>query len=39
MVDATAILAIFGVIGSIAVFSVLGFRITRLMKTCNSEDL
>lgn len=39
MVDATAILAVFGVIGSITVFAVLGYRITRLMKTCNSEDL
>jgi|GEM_PF-1637731 len=39
MLDATAILAVFSVMGSIVVFGVLGYRITRLMKTCNSEDL
>jgi len=39
MLDATAILAVLGVIGSITVFGVLGYRITRLMKTCNSEEL
>lgn len=38
MVDATAILAILSVVGSIAVFIILGFRVTRLMKACNSED-
>ena len=36
--DATAILAILGVLGSITVFSVLGYRITRLMKITQSED-
>jgi len=39
MLDATTILAILAVMGSITVFGVLGYRITRLMKTCNSEDL
>jgi len=39
MLDATAILAVFGVIGSVTVFGVLGYRITRLMKTCNSDEL
>jgi len=39
MVDATAILAVISVVGSITVFAVLGYRITRLMKTCNSEEL
>jgi len=39
MVDSTAVLAVLGVIGSITVFAVLGYRITRLMKTCNSEEL
>jgi len=39
MLDATVVLAVIGVIGSITVFGVLGYRITRLMQTCNSEDL
>lgn len=38
MMDATAILAILGVIGSVIVFAFLGVRITSLMKTCKSED-
>ena len=38
MMDATAILAVLGVIGSVMVFTFLGVRITRLMKTCKSED-
>jgi len=38
MLDSTAVLAVLGVIGSITVFIVLGVRITRLMKTCRSED-
>jgi hypothetical protein len=38
MMDATAILAIVGVIGSAIVFTFLGIRITGLMKTCKSED-
>lgn len=38
MVDATAVLAVLGVIGSIAVFTFLGIKITGLMKTDNSED-
>jgi hypothetical protein len=36
--DAVAIGAILSVIGSIVVFIVLGVRITKLMKTCNSAD-
>lgn len=36
--DATAIGAVLSVIGSIVVFVVLGVRITRLMKTTQSED-
>lgn len=36
--DATAIGAILSVIGSIIVFIFLGVRITRLMKSCNSQD-
>lgn len=36
--DATAIGAVLSVIGSIIVFVVLGVRITRLMKSCNSQD-
>jgi hypothetical protein len=36
--DATAIFAILGVIGSMAVFTILGYRITRLMKVTQSED-
>jgi len=38
MLDATAVLAVLGVIGSIAVFIFLGVKITSLMKTDNSED-
>lgn len=38
MMDATAILAILGVVGSVVVFVFLGIRITGLMKTCKSED-
>ena len=38
MLDATAVLAVLGVVGSIAVFAFLGFKVTSLMKTCNSED-
>ncbi len=36
--DATAILAILSVVGCVIVFTVLGIRITHLMKTCQSED-
>jgi hypothetical protein len=36
--DATAILAVASVIGSIVVFVVLGLRINSLMKSCNSQD-
>lgn len=36
--DATAILAIASVIGSIVVFAFLGVRINSLMKSCNSQD-
>lgn len=36
--DATAIGAILSVVGSIIVFAFLGVKITRLMKTCNSQD-
>lgn len=36
--DATAIGAILSVVGSIIVFTFLGVKITRLMKTCNSQD-
>lgn len=36
--DATAIGAVLAVIGSIIVFVFLGVRITRLMKTCDSQD-
>jgi len=39
MLDATTILAVLSILGSITVFGVLGYRITRLIKTCNSEDL
>ncbi len=38
MLDATAVLAVLGVVGSAIVFAFLGVRITRLMKTCKSED-
>lgn len=38
LMDATAIGAVLSVIGSIIVFVVLGVRITRLMKSCNSQD-
>ena len=38
IMDATAIFAILGVIGSMTVFTVLGYRITRLMKVTQSED-
>jgi hypothetical protein len=38
MLDATAILAVLGVVGSVIVFAFLGVRITSLMKTCKSED-
>jgi hypothetical protein len=38
MMDATAILAILGVVGSVAVFAFLFVRITGLMKTCKSAD-
>jgi len=30
---------VLSIIGSVTVFAVLGYRITRLMKTCNSENL
>jgi len=36
--DATAIAAILGVIGSVIVFVVLGIRINHLMNNTNSED-
>ena len=36
--DATAVFAIASVVGSVIVFTVLGIRITRLVKTCNSEE-
>ena len=36
--DATAILAIASVIGSIVVFVVLSVRIKQLMNSCNSRD-
>jgi len=36
--DATAIGAVLSVIGSIIVFVFLGIRISRLMKSCNSQD-
>jgi len=39
MLDATAVLAVLSVVGSVTVFSVLGYRISRLIKTCNSEDV
>ena len=38
IMDATAIGAILSVVGSIIVFAFLGVKITRLMKTCNSQD-
>lgn len=38
IMDATAIGAIFGVVGSIIVFVFLGVRIMQLMKSCNSQD-
>jgi len=39
MLDATAILAVLSVVGSVMVFAFLGYKVTSLMKTCNSEDL
>jgi hypothetical protein len=36
--DATSILAVASVIGSIVVFIVLGVRINGLMNSCNSQD-
>jgi hypothetical protein len=39
MLDSVAIMAILGVIGSITVFVVLGYRVTRLIKITNSDDL
>lgn len=36
--DATAIGAILSVVGSIIVFVFLGVKITRLMKSCHSQD-
>jgi hypothetical protein len=36
--DATAIGAVLSVVGSIIVFVILGIRITRLMKSCDSQD-
>lgn len=36
--DATAILAILGVIGSIVVFAFLGIRINKLMKVTDSSN-
>ena len=36
--DATAIFAILGVIGSVVVFTFLGIRINHLMNNTNSED-
>jgi len=39
MLDLTVVLAVLSIVGSVVVFSVLGFRITRLIKTCNSEEL
>jgi hypothetical protein len=38
IMDATAIGAILGVVGSIIVFVFLGVRIMQLMKSCNSQD-
>ncbi|MCW9013905.1 MAG: hypothetical protein OQL06_08985 [Gammaproteobacteria bacterium] len=35
--DATAILAVLGVIGSVIVFTFLGVRINKLMKTTDSS--
>ena len=36
--DATAIGAVLSVVGSIIVFVFLGVRISKLMKSCNSQD-
>ena len=36
--DATAVFAILGVIGSVIVFTVLGIRINHLMNNTHSED-
>lgn len=37
--DATAIGAILGVVGSVIVFAFLGIKINSLMKSCNSQEL
>ncbi len=39
MIDSTVFFTVVSIVGSVAVFAVLGYRITRLMKTCNSEEL
>jgi len=39
MLDSTVLFTIVSIVGSVAVFAVLGVRITRLMKTCDSSKL
>ena len=38
MMDATAVLAVLGVVGSVVVFAFLGIRINQLMKSTDSSN-